>query len=287
VRTIISVVVPTTTLLLLTAVGMDLTAEDFARVRRQWPLVVVGLVAPLMLLPPIALALIWWFQAPPEIAAGILLVAACPVGGISNSYSYLARAAPALSITLTALSCAGAVATVPLVGAAFELALSRPLGLRAPGPMLAAQLVLFLGLPVAAGMLLRWRAEAFAVRYAAALQRAAYIGVGILLVLIILDAPQAFAVSFATGMPVAVLFVTASVVAGWLTAAAVTGDRRNRFTIAAEFGARNVGIATAIAVTVLGRVEFARFAATYALIEIPILLAAVALFRATEPRLPA
>jgi hypothetical protein len=48
-----------------------------------------------------------------------------------------------------------------------------------------------------------------------------------------------------------------------------------------------VGVATAIAVTILGRVEFARFAAAYAFVEIPLMLAAVALFRLWEtPRVP-
>ena len=67
--------------------------------------------------------------------------------------------------------------------------------------------------------------------------------------------------------------------AGWWTAALVTTDRRDRFTIAAEFGTRNVGVATAIAVTLLGRVEFSRFAATYFLTEIPLMLGAAAVFR--------
>jgi hypothetical protein len=45
------------------------------------------------------------------------------------------------------------------------------------------------------------------------------------------------------------------------------------------FVVRNVGIATAIAVTVLGRVEFAVFATAYFLAQVPLLLAAVVLFR--------
>jgi ACR3 family arsenite efflux pump ArsB len=59
----------------------------------------------------------------------------------------------------------------------------------------------------------------------------------------------------------------------------VTGDRRERFTLAAEFGTRNLGVAIAIAVTLLGSVEFARFALTYFLTEVPLMLMAIALFR--------
>jgi ACR3 family arsenite efflux pump ArsB len=59
----------------------------------------------------------------------------------------------------------------------------------------------------------------------------------------------------------------------------VTRDPRDRFTIAVEFGTRNLGVAMAVAVTVLGRLEFARFAYTYFLTELPLMLAAVVFFR--------
>jgi BASS family bile acid:Na+ symporter len=283
VKAFIDIVVPATTFALLVAVGMDVTSEDFSRVRRQWGLVLVGLLAPPLLLPLLAFGLLALVETPPDVAAGVLLVAACPIGSISNGYSYMARASTALSVTLTGLSCALAVATIPLAGAAFGVVLGQPFGLQAPPGLLATQLLLVLGLPVAIGMLVRWRSASLAGRYAPGLQRGAYLGVAVLLVLIVMEDPLAFGSSLRTGLPLAAAFVAGSTALGWLTAAACTSDRRDRFTIAAEFGARNVGIATAIAVTFLGRVEFARFAATYALTEIPILLAAVALFRRSAP----
>jgi hypothetical protein len=76
--------------------------------------------------------------------------------------------------------------------------------------------------------------------------------------------------------------VLASVLAGWATASLITTDRRDRFAIASEFGARNVAVATAIAVTILGRLEFARFAAAYAFVELPLMLTAVFLFRRAQ-----
>ena len=53
----------------------------------------------------------------------------------------------------------------------------------------------------------------------------------------------------------------------------------DRFTLATEFATRNVAVATAIAVTLLGRAEFALFATTYFLTELPLTLLAVAGFR--------
>ena len=71
--------------------------------------------------------------------------------------------------------------------------------------------------------------------------------------------------------------------AGWAVGAMVTTDPRDRFTLAAEFGTRNVAVATATAVTLLGRVEFALFATTYFLTEVPLMLGAILIFRVTTP----
>jgi BASS family bile acid:Na+ symporter len=265
--------------LLLAAVGLDLTRQDFARVRRQGRVLTTGLLAPVILLPPIALALVGLFRPDADIVASLLLIAACPIGGISNTYSYLAQASTALSVTLTAVSCLAATVTVPVIGRAFELALDRSLGLSAPLPLLIGQLLFVLALPVALGMWMRQRAPALADRYSPALRRVAFAGTALVLMLVIADAPAAFATGFLSAAPLAATFVVASIAAGWLAAAAVTRDVKDRFTVAAEFGTRNVGVALAIAVALLGRVEFARFALTYAVCEIPLLLLYVALFR--------
>jgi BASS family bile acid:Na+ symporter len=279
VKTLIDIVIPATAFVLLLTVGLDLTASDFARLRRQRTLVAVGLVAPLLLLPPIAIGLAWLFESDPTVTSSLLLIAACPIGGISTTWSYLARASTALSVTLTGLSCLAAGVTIPLVGAGIELALSRPFGLTAPVPQLVAQVVLMLALPVVLGMWIRRRSAGLAERHAPALRRLSFTGIGIVLVLVAAQAPTAFLGVLVATMPVAAVFVVTCTLAGWLTAALFTGDSRDRFTIAAEFGTRNIAVAIAIAVTLLGRVEFARFAATYAITEIPLMLLAVALYR--------
>jgi bile acid:Na+ symporter, BASS family len=280
VKTLIDVAVPGLTFILLTAVGLDLTRADFARVRRRWAVVLTGLVAPLVLLPPIAVGLIWAFTPDPDVAAGLLLVAACPIGGISNTYSYLARASTALSVTLTGLSCLLAGLSVPAVGQGLELALGRPLDLAAPIPLLLGQLLLMLVLPVTFGMGIRRRWPDVAEIHRTSLQRFAFAGIAAVLLLVILDDPHAFAGGLSTTVPLSAAFVAASMGIGWTTAAAVSADRGERFTIAAEFGTRNVAVATAIAVTLLGRVEFARFATAYFLTELPLMLVAIAAFRA-------
>jgi BASS family bile acid:Na+ symporter len=282
VGTFIDIAVPAITFILLAAIGMDLTADDFVRVRRRWMVVVAGLIGPLLLLPPIAIGLVWAFRPPLEVATGLLLVTACPIGGISNTYSYLARASTALSVTLTGTSCLLAAVTIPVVGRALELAVAQPLNLVAPIPSLLVQLLLMLAVPVALGMWVRKHRTRLADRYKRSVELSSFVGVGILLVLVIVDDPHAFAGGLSTTIPLAAAFVASSTAAGWMTATLVTGDHRERFTLAAEFGTRNLGVAIAIAVILLGRVEFARFALTYFLTEVPLMLMAIALFRKVD-----
>jgi bile acid:Na+ symporter, BASS family len=279
VRTLIDISVPVLTFVLLAGVGLDLTLADFGRVRRHPALVLTGLVGPLLLLPPIAVGLAWAFQPTSDVTAGLLLVAACPIGGISNTYSYMARASTALSVTLTGLSCLLAGVTLPAVGKGLEMAFAQPLELTVPISTLIAQLLLMFTLPVGLGMWARRRFTDWARNYRPKAQRLVFAGVGLMLVLIILNDPRAFLGDLPTTVPLAAVFIACSAAAGWIAAAVVTGDPRDRFTLAAEFGTRNLGVAMAVAVTMLGRVEFARFAYTYFLTELPLMLLAAALFR--------
>jgi BASS family bile acid:Na+ symporter len=276
---LLAVAAPLTNFVLQLAIGMDLTPEDFRRVGRSRALVAVGLVAPPLLLPPIAVALIMLLAPPPAVAGGLLLVAACPIGGISNAYSFLAGASTALSVALTALSCLLASVTIPLVSMGLELAFDRPMGFSAPLPQLAWQLTLMLLVPIVFGMGLRRFAPGFAVARRGLLQRVAFVTIAVVLTLIVVADPARFLASLRVMVPLAGVFVAASLLAGWLTAMPFTADARERFTVAAEFGTRNIAVAIAIAVTMLGRAEFAQFAAAYAMVEVPMLLAAAALFR--------
>lgn len=271
---------PVITFTLLVTVGMDLRPVDFRRLRGQPGLVLTGLLLPLLVLPALALVLVRLFQPPEAIGMGLLLVAACPIGGVSNLYSTLARASTALSVTLTGLSCLIAVVTVPLLGAMFQRVADVPLGLTAPLPLLTGQLLILLLIPVSLGMWARERRPDLVERHRAGLQRASLVAIALLLVAIAASDFDRFRIDTPATAPLAATFVAASFAAGWLGGILVRAEPRDRFTLAAEFATRNVAVAAAIAVTLLHRVEFATFATTYLLTEVPLLLLAIAAFRA-------
>ena len=284
---LLGIAAPVTTFTLLFAIGIELTTGDFHRVRGQRLLVFAGLVAPFILLPAIALALTQLLKSPPGSTFGVLLIAASPIGTVSNTYCSLGRASMALSITLTGLSSVLAGIALPITGMALKTLLARPFNLQLPFGLLAVQLLLLLALPVALGMAFRRRVPALAARLGPRLQGWSVTGSLIVLVLVVLENVTAFVGELSTTVPLAASFVLASALAGWGIAALITTDRRDRFAILSEFGARNVAVATAIAVTILGRPEFARFAAAYAFVELPLMLTAVALFRRSQAGRPA
>lgn len=84
--------------------GTTLSLADFGRVLRMpWP-VLVGIVLQFSVMPTVGYLLASTLGFAPEIAAGIVLIGACPGGVASNLMAYLARGNVALSVTMTACS---------------------------------------------------------------------------------------------------------------------------------------------------------------------------------------
>jgi BASS family bile acid:Na+ symporter len=127
------------------------------------------------------------------------------------------------------------------------------------------------------GVRSRW--PEFAAAHRPAIQRLGFAALGLLVVFVTWVEFDAFMAGFASTVPLSGAFVVVSFAIGWMAAVAGRADRRVRFTLAVEFATRNVAIATAVAVTLLHRVDFAVFATTYFLVELPLMLAAVAVFR--------
>ena len=262
-KALLDLAVPAITFLLLLAVGIDLAPADFARVGRQQRVLAAGLLGPLLVLPPLALLLIALARPSSDLQAGLLLVAACPIGGISNTYSYLAGASTALSVTLTACSSLLAVVTIPVLALAFGAASGHRMELSVPLPLILAQLVLLLACPVTLGMWIRAARPAMAIRSRPFLRALGFGGTAALIGLIVASDPVAFANGLTKTVPLAGTFVAASFLAGWLIGTASRASRPDQFTLAAEFATRNIAVATALALSVSGRIEFAYFATAY------------------------
>ena len=278
----LEIAVPVITILALLAVGLDLTQADFAKVRQRPGIVAAGLFSPLVMLPPLAVGLIAVFDPPPAVQGGLLLIAACPIGGISNTYSYLAGASVALSVTLTAISSLLAAATIPLLDRGIGFMWGKQVGLTAPILLLLGQLILMLALPVSVGMWIRAKRPAFAARSQPVFRLLAFCALGVLMTLVIAADPRDFLSSLHDTVPLGIAFIVGSFAVGWIVARIIGTTPPDRFTLATEFATRNVAVATAIAVTLLHLVEFALFATAYLLIDIPLMMVAIGVYRRTQ-----
>src|SRR5690606_40845998 len=98
----------------MTAVGMGLRIADFAGLRRAPLAFAIGLLCMFAVFPLIAFALAAGFELEPALAVGLVLLAASPSGSTSTLFTHLARGDTALSLTLTAISKAVPVLTIPL-----------------------------------------------------------------------------------------------------------------------------------------------------------------------------
>ena len=99
---------------LMFGVSLDLDFQDFRRVLTNPKSVIVGLTSQLILLPILTLILIYFFQPAYTIQLGMLMVAACPGGNISNYMVHRSHGNTALSITMTSLVTLSAVMITPI-----------------------------------------------------------------------------------------------------------------------------------------------------------------------------
>lgn len=138
-------------------VSLSLTATDFKRVLIAPRAPLAGLFAQFVLLPAGTCLATWLLRIDPELALGMILVAACPGGSFSNIMTWLARGNVAVSVSMTAVSSLAATVLTPLNFAFYGWLNPHTRGLLTeiavdPGSILGLVL-LVLGLPIVLGML--------------------------------------------------------------------------------------------------------------------------------------
>ena len=267
-NTVVHAGLPLLIILAMTIVGLELTVADLRRVMHYPTHVAAALCGQVLILPLIAAALILILRPEPVIAGGLILAAAAPQAISSNYFCLLARADIALSVTLTAVSSALAVATTPLVAAlGFGLLLGQDAGFALPAVEVAQQVVTGLLLPVSAGMLVRHYAPAFVARNRTRFQ---WLSVGaVVLMLAILIADQAGNI-WRTLLPtvlIAVLFMAAAAALGFGMAKSLSWNRQDTVTMVAAFPSRSLSIATLVAVNVLEQLDFLSFAVVFFVVQ--------------------
>ena len=85
-------------------IALGINPKDFKLVAKRPKSAAVGVISQFLLLPAATFLLVWLFKPDPALALGMILVAACPGGNISNFISSISGANVALSVSLTGIA---------------------------------------------------------------------------------------------------------------------------------------------------------------------------------------
>jgi len=137
-------------------IALEISVADFKQLVKKPKPILVGIFSQFLMLPAITFLLILFVKPAPSIALGMVMVAACPGGNISNFISHLAKGNTALSVSLTAIATLLAIVMTPFNlnfwGSMYEPT-ANILSEVAISPLDMIQLVaLLLGLPLFLGM---------------------------------------------------------------------------------------------------------------------------------------
>ena len=152
---ITDVILPLALAFIMFTLGLGLTFSDFARVAKIPKNFLIGLISQLIFLPLVALIIVFIWPLQPELAIGLMLIAAAPGGVTSNILTSFAKGDVALSISLTAVMSLLSVISVPIVlGLSIGLISNDSLGsISLTG--IAISMFLIVTLPVLLGMIFR------------------------------------------------------------------------------------------------------------------------------------
>ena len=159
---IVTKIAPIILALIMLGLGLGLKPEDFSRVFKAPKDFFVGFFSQLIILPLVAYLLIIILGTPPEIAIGVMIIAAAPGGVTSNILTKFADGDVALSISLTAVISLISIITVPLIiFTAADILGIKEVSQNISMAGIAIKMFLVVTVPVILGMIIRKFAENF------------------------------------------------------------------------------------------------------------------------------
>ena len=249
------------------ALGLGLTGADFLRVAKQPKDFFVGAISQVILLPIIAFVLVKLWPISPELAVGVMIIAAAPGGVTSNILTSFAKGDVALSISLTAIISLLSVITIPFI-VVLSLSLlgveniSKDISLVS----MALNMFLIVTVPVILGMLFRKFASNAAIKFESVAKKVSAVLFVIVLLGAILAEKENIVSYFAqAGLITLILNVVMMIVAFYVAQIIGTGIAQKKC-IAIECGLQNGTLAIFVATTLFGGGMYVIPAATYSLI---------------------
>ena len=253
--------------IIMLGMGLSLTFADFKRIFVYPKAVFIGLGNQLIILPLVGVGVAVVFPLRPEVAVGIMILAACPGGPTSNLIAHLAKGDTALSVTLTSLSSFVTIISIPfIVNFALVHFLDQGQIIKLDILQTIIQIFVIIVIPVTIGMVIRYYKNDFANKMAKPVRIASGIVMALVIIGLFIKERENFIPYFKdSGLATLTLNIVTMLI-GFLSALLFKIKRKAALSISIESGIQNGTLAITIAVVLLNNSEFAIAPAIYSLL---------------------
>ena len=263
---IVTKIAPICLAIIMFSLGLGLTINDFLRVIKYPKNFLVGFICQVILLPIIAFILINLITLTPEIALGVMIIAAAPGGVTSNVLTKFANGDVALSVSLTAIVSLISIATVPFIvfhSANFlEIEILKEIAMSS----IATKMFFVVTVPVLLGMIIRKLKQDLVIAYESLFQK-----ISIILFLIVFTAiwveewGEIMSYIKTAGLISIILNIT-MIIIGFYVAKFLVSGIAQRKSISLECGLQNGTLAVYVAVQLFDQKVYLVPSAAYVLV---------------------
>ncbi len=261
------VILPLALAFIMFVLGLGLTGSDFLRVLKQPRDFFVGAASQIILLPVIAFILVKIWPISPELAIGVMIIAAAPGGVTSNLLTSFAKGDVALSISLTAIISLLCVITIPfIVLTSIELLGGSNITQNISLLSMSRDMFLIVTVPVILGMVFRKIFHGVTLKFEPVAKKISiFLFILVLLGAIAAERENVLSYFAQAGLITLVLNVVMMVVAYYIAQLLASGTKQKKC-ITIECGLQNGTLAIFVATSIFGGGMYVIPAATYSLI---------------------
>jgi bile acid:Na+ symporter, BASS family len=246
--------------------GLSLTIDDFKRVVQYPKAILIGLISQMIILPVICFFIVRLFGLSPELAVGLMLLAASPGGPTANLYSHLYKGDVALNISLTAVNSLISLFTLPfIVNFAIDYFLNSgqviPMQFKKVIEVFAIVLI-----PVSFGMLLKAKFPALSVKLNKPVKVLSALFLVLIIAGVVYQERENILSYFQMVGTAALVFNILSMAVGYYIPKLLKTGEKQAIAIGMEIGIHNGTLAIYIALSVIGNSMMSVPPAIYSLI---------------------
>ena len=249
------------------SLGLALTTSDFLRIIKQPKDFFIGAISQIIILPIVALILVLIWPISPELAVGVMLIAAAPGGATSNIITSFAKGDVALSVSLTAIISLLCVITIPIIILiSLNLLMGTSLSTSISITDIAIKMFIIVTIPVFLGMSCRKFITNFSISFEPLAKKiSAFLFVIVLIGAVISEKDNIVIYFSQAGLITLFLNLLMMIIAFYIAKNFGSGEAQQK-TITIECGLQNGTLAIVVASTVFGGGIYLIPAATYSLI---------------------